>query len=222
MTTSQTPDFEELAKMNVWPNLPIAITFKQVFARTMVVEWEPSIQPDINSDNSTPVQSPKILYQVSKSQSKSGVFTIVYEGENTSCELRALIPSTLYTIKIRTMFNAQREWTPSYISAQTSTTDETELVNAYVELIRAIKDNKIASIYQIIKNQGAQIDYNTRDKTGSTLLMVIFLINLDRMPNQYTRYHKVVIITRCIHQRNHQIREKRTIDFSHIRKLESC
>lgn len=116
------------------------------------------------------------MYQLSQSNARhEGVYNIVWEGHATQHQVEHLIPQTTYKFKLRIKFQddeSEDAWSRKSLGCEITTLDETEITRAYVEIVRYIRDSRATALQGLIQKYGKQLDYDTRDKTGRTLLMV--------------------------------------------------
>ncbi|KAJ3255570.1 Fibronectin type 3 and ankyrin repeat domains protein 1 [Boothiomyces macroporosus] len=117
----------------------------------------------------------EFLFQITKEELDILDFETVYEGEGPECEIGGLKPQTKYQFKLRYQSPADRNigiWGSDYSEINVTTPDESAVVKASNNFMRAVTDNEPGKVKKILEEFGKQISLEARDKNGRTLLMI--------------------------------------------------
>ena len=146
--------------------LPEKLVTTEIQARSFLVSWPCQVSE----------YDKKVVFQLSRSDHQLSDYIIVYSGAAKLFLVDNLIPLTTYILKLKIKFHDQDDdqWSLNFITTQTTTIDETELQKAYLEITRCLNDFQkgAVNLQAIVSKYGAQLDLNTRDKSGKTFLMV--------------------------------------------------
>jgi ankyrin repeat protein len=88
-----------------------------------------------------------------------------------------LIPETEYKFKLRLKFAddfSEEGWSRKSLHCDLETTDESDITKAYDTVFKCIRDDKAKALQEIVDKYkaGHELDFDVRDKSGKTLLMI--------------------------------------------------
>ncbi|KAJ3271260.1 hypothetical protein HDV01_006932 [Terramyces sp. JEL0728] len=118
-------------------------------------------------------------FQITRAELDTLDFETVYEGEGPECEIGGLKPQTNYLFKLRFQSppdQLSRIWSTDHTEISVTTPDESAVVKASHNFMRAVVDNEPGKVKSILEEFGKQISLEARDKNGRTLLMVSFFL----------------------------------------------
>ncbi|KAJ3117692.1 hypothetical protein HK098_006135 [Nowakowskiella sp. JEL0407] len=178
------------------PSVLPTLEVKHVLARGVELKWGYE-----NEDGKGVVPNDgEIIYQLMKTEVSDPSFEIIYEGISREFRLDGLTPSTKYRFRLRLkpffdpLLNqpqnqthlqpskkpamdlplVEYDWSRQYAQIEVCTTDETLINKALNQLVRYVQDPAVqpSLVAAILAQYGREINMETRDKYGKTLLMI--------------------------------------------------
>ncbi|KAI8853920.1 ankyrin repeat-containing domain protein [Chytridium lagenaria] len=129
--------------------------------------------PPLPSSRSHNSQPPKpVIYYLSRAEGDDPEYEKVYEGTYMKTVVDNLKPQTTYRFKLRVYLPDKDAFSKDFSEAVATTSDESHLGKITLHLFHAVQDDDSTRAEQILKEYGKDVNVESRDKYGKTLLMM--------------------------------------------------